>query len=1046
MRPRLTELSLVLRRPPPPGDVGIRAEWTIRRREAYPTPPGTFQRWARGESFESTTALTRDQWQARTEVTAAGWLHENLVPAGAKALLEECRRESQQPDCFSRLAVTCVASAAEFSAHGAMAPSALELVPWEEVFAREGLPVVRRARDLPRFPGPHSSRPKLAFPLRLRLISFTGGEVVPGLAQEPYLAQALGMGAMKIAAGEADDKDIDVLHVACIAAQELPRLVPDLSTRLRPRLLVVHLQDLDRVSPEDAWTVQAASGANSVLLVAGKAQARIFPELYRKLMHDWPLDRTVALVNERYGLPPGATILRSVEDGETCVSLSGVLDAHFARPVAQLNFRGITDTNFRGHTRGEGSSPLHRAWKAALDSAREGLASEVEHLTIDDEGRDLARALSLSQRMRVLAREGPAVDAVRSQVQAMPASHLAAAAARVTELWVTEGSGAEVPAGRALLVNEPYRLNLAVRRKARTEAWATALFPEQALKETFARMERVGLTVQLLCDDEVVRLDRKRIPLEVPRLGDSDHVTVNLRVPRPGRFSVRACLFHGTALLQSIVLEGTAASERGAAGELAGTLDYIASADLLTPETLPRPDVTIVTNRAADDSHWFAVFTGGDQGKLDVADGSFRALDSQTLGLVAADLQKALYQVQLRPVAVVKVGEKAEPTYRFEGDGPPSPVQLTERREQLVALARAGRAAHTNLFPLRRQRPLPETFGPAALVSIARCRPDHANVNWAALYDRDLDAARQDLALCQVFDDQLTSGNDLIDDPATCASQPHCPLKDPTQERRTVCPFGFWGFRHRIEQPPHHVAEPPAEDRVRRETMESVAQIRTSILRRDPKVRMGVAFWPHFPGVSKHVEALARLGDVVPRSDREEILELLRGSKHIYYFFCHGDGEKVTFKLRVGPGVTGDNIDVTTLDSPDFGWPATGPAPLVFLNGCDTNAFKADTINRLVVVLRGLGASAVIGTEIPVHSRLAEHVGHRVLEQLTRGLPLGDVFLQVRRELLRQRNPLGLAYAFYGNALLHLCPGQGCTVCRRSAPNGESPNGATRSG
>jgi hypothetical protein len=36
----------------------------------------------------------------------------------------------------------------------------------------------------------------------------------------------------------------------------------------------------------------------------------------------------------------------------------------------------------------------------------------------------------------------------------------------------------------------------------------------------------------------------------------------------------------------------------------------------------------------------------------------------------------------------------------------------------------------------------------------------------------------------------------------------------------------------------------------------------------------------------------------------------------------------------------------------------------------------------------------------------------------------------MRRTLLRQRNPLGLAYAFYGNARLHLCAGQGCRVCQ----------------
>jgi hypothetical protein len=95
--------------------------------------------------------------------------------------------------------------------------------------------------------------------------------------------------------------------------------------------------------------------------------------------------------------------------------------------------------------------------------------------------------------------------------------------------------------------------------------------------------------------------------------------------------------------------------------------------------------------------------------------------------------------------------------------------------------------------------------------------------------------------------------------------------------------------------------------------------------------------------------------------------------------------------------------------------------------------------------LRALGASGVIGTEIPVYSTLAKQVGRRILEQLTGGVPLGQAFLQMRRELLRQYNPLGLAYTFYGNARLHLCAGDGCGVCAaagsdrgddRAAPRG----------
>ena len=131
--------------------------------------------------------------------------------------------------------------------------------------------------------------------------------------------------------------------------------------------------------------------------------------------------------------------------------------------------------------------------------------------------------------------------------------------------------------------------------------------------------------------------------------------------------------------------------------------------------------------------------------------------------------------------------------------------------------------------------------------------------------------------------------------------------------------------------------------------------------------RIAIAFWPHFgPAAHDHLDAVAALGDVEMESDRDDILDLLaRKDRHIYYFYCHGDRKPLAFRLRVGPSQKADAITAPDLTHIRYRWSNEGVSPLVFLNGCDTTAFCADTINKLMQRFRANGASGVIGTEIP---------------------------------------------------------------------------------
>ncbi len=103
---------------------------------------------------------------------------------------------------------------------------------------------------------------------------------------------------------------------------------------------------------------------------------------------------------------------------------------------------------------------------------------------------------------------------------------------------------------------------------------------------------------------------------------------------------------------------------------------------------------------------------------------------------------------------------------------------------------------------------------------------------------------------------------------------------------------------------------------------------------------------------------------------------------------------------------------------------------MVILNACESGAETPEIIHGFLGKLRGLGASGIVGTEIEVWTQLARPVGRFLLRRLFEGRALGEAFLELRRNLLRQYNPLGLAYTLLGPAALHLHDSAGCDCCK----------------
>jgi hypothetical protein len=528
--------------------------------------------------------------------------------------------------------------------------------------------------------------------------------------------------------------------------------------------------------------------------------------------------------------------------------------------------------------------------------------------------------------------------------------------------------------------------------------------------------------------------------MSLPDQGASSEVRYPIIAQRAGHRKLRAGIYYGNVLLQSALLEadvlreGERARPRGES-TISRITDYVASMDLRALDSLPQPLVSLFTNRASDGSHWIGLFAQGGSAPEFFRSGMLHTFGPQELASAAGELRTLLTDIQGRA------------RYQFAESPSADPQQRVDRLERdLLRLATRGRGLYNALFFSRlgadeRADALlqfQELLQEPGIISVARCRPDVTSIPWAALYDLYLDI-NAPLELCGGLKRQLLEGQDLLDHPANCRTQAGCPLRD--DEGRTVCPFGFWGFLHQVEQPLQQVS-PTTVDEVPPE-LASDAYEQSSLIERSSgaEVELAVAYYPRLPQVGQHLnelQALARSGRVQVRTEDERdriVRDMLRpGGSHLYYFYCHGELEGNLMRLKLGPADQPGYLAAADLD-PRWrrNWQGK-PRPLVILNACETVAMVPERVGELMLQLRFLGSGGVVGTEIKVRTELASEVGTRLVQGILDGRSVGEAFLDIRRQLLREYNPLGLAYTYHAPATLHLHTPDDCAWCRSHLP------------
>lgn len=356
----------------------------------------------------------------------------------------------------------------------------------------------------------------------------------------------------------------------------------------------------------------------------------------------------------------------------------------------------------------------------------------------------------------------------------------------------------------------------------------------------------------------------------------------------------------------------------------------------------------------------------------------------------------------------------------------------------LFHLARAGhRLYHQMLHSLRPadgtrtidwERSLRQSLAEAAVIQISRIEsaPTQYTYPWGLLYEYPMDTGRsRDWTWCRVVKEEWSP-----EGRRTGPLRSACPHRNQSWHAENVlCPYGFWGLKHVLEQPlaarslEHGTRDPEREVRIEGEVPVAIGWTRDASL--------------DLQRIDDHVGRIRALRGVRlahpppnPADDRASLGAVLPSSA-LAYFLCHCEEDLTEGQPFLWVGPRSDDpagkIYVTTVTD----WARTSlgswarQRPLVFINACHSGDLTPGEILSFVSAFGLAGASGILGTEVSVKLDVAVLFAERLLAEIlgsgaSGGTAVGQAVRDVRWQLADRGNLLGLCYTFYGLADLHL--------------------------
>jgi hypothetical protein len=344
---------------------------------------------------------------------------------------------------------------------------------------------------------------------------------------------------------------------------------------------------------------------------------------------------------------------------------------------------------------------------------------------------------------------------------------------------------------------------------------------------------------------------------------------------------------------------------------------------------------------------------------------------------------------------------------------------------QQINLDGAGMTKHEWETELR------ESLARSTVIQVARTGEAEYAFPWALVYQYPLDD-KDNLRPCEVLKEWNAAGM------RAKGVEEQCPHEgEPWHGSNILCPYGFWGLKHYIEQPipplvkvaqggsytlPGNVPQ----------AIEAAAALNISVgVTRDPQLSLSE--------IKEHLENLAKISSLNPPDGADEWLKVqgvLKSpglSPDIVYFLCHGEYDDEEGQPYLGIGLPSGQHRHRVYPNDLLSWSRRPemtspvwkkPRPLIFINGCHTFALLPDQVLNFVSTFADFGASGVIGTEVSILLPLAIEIAEMLFDTFINfSMKLGQAMHQVRWKLANKGNLLGLAYTPYGQADLHLVKG-----------------------
>jgi hypothetical protein len=573
-----------------------------------------------------------------------------------------------------------------------------------------------------------------------------------------------------------------------------------------------------------------------------------------------------------------------------------------------------------------------------------------------------------------------------------------------------------VPKTANLAAQRPYDLRLDIgllSRDSVVENAGSHPFPTELLPET-----REGHWLEVVVVSGDFTISSGRYNLFLPDSGASwvcgcppgeDHTCskdsrnpylfIALTAPeQPGIARLRIAIYYENNLIQSQLLTAHIGAAEQKAGGYSSRIDYTLTAGLRNVSFLPARTLHILTNQNLDGTHCLII-----NGKA--SDPLVFNLHDDQVGDAIKAARQALRHIHMKEYPQAPGSTRApEPDNLLDKENGKSKEKFIEDLQRLATLG-------WNLsVMLSNQQDWQAKLQEPATMQVSRTAGSTFVFPWALVYDIPLlhyEQARL-CPLVQKWDEVKT----LI-----AASTRRCPYENQHTQGNTLCPFGFWGIKHVIEQPPSM-----PEGRA--------LPLQIQAAHNPAELVVGFSLQLNEKQTMDHLDELKAHFKVLPYHSLKQIPDALKPSVEIVYFYCHGGRAMVPGTGQATPylevGVGGENEqfqpgDVTawrmTVWPPDH-WRET--SPLVFLNGCHTTELTPELLVNFVDGFTRASAAGVIGTEITVLQPLASEAAAQFFSHFQRdNMNVGQALQQMRMHFLMKGNLLGLAYTPYCSADLH---------------------------